>query len=131
MDQQQQKQLKVFGYGLPLILAALGLRHGFKHGWDPLSWVLISLAVLVLVITIFNRPLLVKIFKAWMKIAHFIGTVVTGGILIFLFYAIFTPVAIILRLAGKDYMSRRVDKQASSYWIQRNNDEGKEYTKQF
>ena len=131
MDKQQQKQLKVFGFGLPFILALLGLRHGFKHAWDMLSFILLAIAGIVLAIALWNKPLLVKIFKVWMKGARTIGFVVTGAILIVLYYFIFTPTAMVLRWMGKDFMFRRWDKEAGSYWITRNNSDQQEYTKQF
>lgn len=131
MNLQQQKQLKVFGYGLPLILTVLGIRHGFKHGWDTLSYVLLALAAIVLGITLFNKPLLVKIFKLWMKGAHAIGLVITTAILVILYYLVFTPTALFLRLTGKDFMVRKLESQASSYWIVRKAADQQEYTKQF
>ncbi len=129
MDKQQQKQLTVFGYGLPLILVFLGARHGFKHSWDMLSFVLFTIALLVFGIALFAKPFLVKIFKCWMKVAHFIGMVVTGVMLTVLYFLVFTPVACVLRLMGKDFMRRRW--QAQSYWIPKQNAESETNTKQF
>ena len=134
MNRQQEKQLKVFGYGMPLILAILGARHGFKHSWDTLSYSLFFVAVIFLTMTLFSRPLLVKAFKLWMKIAHTIGLVITGVVLILLYYFIFTPISCILKLRGKDFMCRQWGQTTSSYWLDRNNLEVKdpqEYTKQF
>ena len=134
MDKQQQKQLKVFGYGLPLILAFLGARHGLKHSWDTLSFSLLALAVVLLAIALWSKPLLLKIFGYWMKVAHAIGAVVTTVILVVVYYVVFTPVACVLRLMGKDFMCRRLDKAAVSYWSARNNSlqpTQQEYTKQF
>ena len=37
-------------------------------------------------------------------------------LLIVLFYAVITPVGMILRLMGIDYLNRSLDQKSSSYW---------------
>jgi hypothetical protein len=37
-------------------------------------------------------------------------------LLIVFFYAVITPVGMILRLMGIDYLSRSLDQKSSSYW---------------
>jgi hypothetical protein len=134
MDKQKQKQLKVFGYGLPLMLAFFGLRHGFKHSWDVLSFCLLSLAVIVLAITIFNRPLLIKIFEIWMKVMGIIGSVVTAVILSIVYYLIFSLISVILKIRGKDFMASSLNKEIKTYWTPKEHlgsKDKEQYTKQF
>jgi hypothetical protein len=40
-------------------------------------------------------------------------------ILLPIFYGVFTPLGWLLRLAGIDFMNRRLDRARSSYWIPR------------
>jgi hypothetical protein len=37
-------------------------------------------------------------------------------LLVVLFYAVITPLGMILRLMGIDYLNRSLDKKSSSYW---------------
>jgi hypothetical protein len=131
MNKQKEKQLKVFGYGLPLMLAFFGLRHGFKHSWDVLSFGLMFLALVVLGIALFNRPLLIKIFEAWMKVMGLFGAVVTAVILSIVYYLVFSVVSVILKLKGQDFMASQWNKEAKSYWIPKDNRIKEQYTKQF
>ena len=39
--------------------------------------------------------------------------------LVIAFYLIFTPIAILLRLFGRDLLNKKINKNAPSYWIQR------------
>ena len=130
MDKQQAKQLKVFGYGLPLICLFLAWRQYAKHGWNDLGIGFIIAAVVVLGMALFVKPWLEVLFKYWMKGAHFIGAVVTTAILAVLFFAVFTPVGLILRIVGKDFLRLRCKGKMDSYWIKR---EAKltNYTQQF
>jgi hypothetical protein len=58
------------------------------------------------------------IYRPWMKFSHVIGQINTRLILALVFYLIFTPTALILKLSGKDAMARRAfkSKHCSSYW---------------
>lgn len=39
-------------------------------------------------------------------------------ILAFMYVVIFTPVALVFRMAGRDVMSRKLDPEAETYWIE-------------
>ena len=45
-----------------------------------------------------------------------IGWVVSHLALGIIYYGIFTPVALVFRLMGRDPLNRRLDRQASTYW---------------
>ncbi|MDQ1329877.1 MAG: Saxitoxin biosynthesis operon protein SxtJ [Thermodesulfobacteriota bacterium] len=45
--------------------------------------------------------------------------VILSGLLTVIFILVFTPVGLILRLTGKDYMQRKIQKKIHSYWISR------------
>jgi hypothetical protein len=131
MNKQREKQLKVFGFGLPLIMVFLGVRHGLKYTWDYLSVSLFIVAAAFLMIALLSKPLLIKIFDAWMKVMHVVGSLVTGAILTIVYYVIFSPVSLILKLSGKDFMGRSQKKDAASYWIPRKETHSQDYLKQF
>ncbi len=54
---------------------------------------------------------------AWMKMAHFMGQIMTRVILTITFYLAITPIGLLRRLFGKDSLNRKFDKDAASYWI--------------
>ena len=51
-----------------------------------------------------------------MKVAHFIGDTITAILMMIMFYLVFTPIGIFLRLTGKDLLDRKIDKTIQSYW---------------
>ena len=57
----------------------------------------------------------------------------TRVILIILFYGILTPIGLIARLCGKDFLDKKVNKITKSYWILRTTAEcdKKSYENQF
>lgn len=55
------------------------------------------------------------VYNLWMKIGHGLGWVNTRIILGILFYAMFVPMGLIMRLFGGDPMARKLDASVSSY----------------
>jgi hypothetical protein len=56
------------------------------------------------------------LYIAWMGLGVAVG-MVTGPILMFVVYlVVFTPLALVFRLARRDAMHRTIDKAAASYW---------------
>ena len=63
----------------------------------------------------FLRPVYIR----WLKIAHFIGRVVTAIILTFAYFIVITPAAVIKRLFGGTPLPMKPDNSVSSYWVTR------------
>jgi hypothetical protein len=59
------------------------------------------------------------IYNAWLKIAHFFGTVITTLMLTCAYYLVITPTALIKRLFGKMPLPLKPDKNVLSYWVAR------------
>ena len=60
---------------------------------------------------------LTPVYHLWMKIGHVLGWINTRIILGLVFFVIFAPVALFLKLLGKDALKQRLDASASSYRI--------------
>lgn len=67
-------------------------------------------------------------YRGWMWVGHVIGWVNTRIILAVVFYTLFTPIAMIIRLLGKDYMARKLDQRMSTYRV-RSISQSKEHMK--
>lgn len=59
------------------------------------------------------------IYHIWLKVSHFIGSVITTIILAMAYYLVITPSAFIKRLFGGTPIPLRPDKGASTYWVLR------------
>ena len=59
------------------------------------------------------------VYVGWLKIAHFMGRVVTTLILALAYYLVITPSALIKRLFGGAPLPVEPDKNFSSYWVTR------------
>jgi len=59
------------------------------------------------------------VYKAWMKIAHFFGRVVTTLVLALAYYLVITTAGLIKRLFSGSPLPLKPDRQALSYWVTR------------
>jgi len=59
------------------------------------------------------------VYAVWMKIAHFLGRIVTTLMLTLAYYLVATPSALIKRLFGGTPLSLKLDKNISTYWVVR------------
>jgi len=100
------------GIFIVIALAPL-LRSASPKGWA------IAISILFLLAGIVKPLVLNGFYQYWLKIGEFIGGIVSKVMLSILFYLVFTPVAALLRLMGKDMLNKKIDRSASSYWIER------------
>ncbi len=109
--------MKVFSLIWAGVFMLVGLFPYIK-GTDIKLWsVVISL---IFTIIAFVKPeILTKFYYLWTKLGEFIGTIISKIVLALLFYGVFLPVAIFLRLIGKDLLNKKMDKPQESYWIDR------------
>ena len=59
------------------------------------------------------------VYAGWLKIAHFLGKIVTTSVLTLAYFLVITPAALIKRLFGGRPLPIRPDKKITSYWIAR------------
>ena len=113
------KNLRTFGLIWALIFLGIATYPILKDN-TPRYWSLyISLGFLI---TSFVYPKLYKIsyfYQVWIKFGDFIGKINSKIIIFILFYFLFLPIGILLKIFRKDLLGKRIDSSASSYFIDR------------
>lgn len=107
------------GFFLLVPLAAKGIGVLFFHKPFHYGWGWLVLGALALSINLFISPLMALIYRIAMFVAQGISWVVMRIALGFLFYGVISPVAILMRLMGKDLLDEKIDRNAKSYWKRR------------
>jgi hypothetical protein len=108
-------ELRKFG----LVMACAFTVFGGLFLWraKPVWPYLFGLAAFFLVFGLLFPRVLAPIEWLWMKMAYYLGQVMTRVILSFTFYLIVTPIGLAMRIFGKDPLSRKFDGNADSYWV--------------
>ena len=108
---------RVFGLtfaGLFIFIACWPLFRG-----EPLRWWAIGVAAVIALIAMSKPSLLTGPNNLWIKLGVQLGKVVSPIALGILFYAVFTPLGFVMRLAGKDSLRLKFDPDAETYWLER------------
>jgi predicted membrane metal-binding protein len=106
-----------FGFvfaGFFALVSALSWWRGHA-GWH---WTLPLAAAFVVVALVYPR-LLAPLNKLWLKFGLLLYKVMNPLVLGLLFFVTITPIGLVMRLFGKDFLRLRLDREAKSYWIER------------
>ena len=79
--------------------------------------VTLGLGTFLIVFGVAAPKLLSKIYKYWMLFAEKLSVVSTTIILGLTFICVIVPIALLIKILGKDLLSRKIDKSANSYWV--------------
>jgi Saxitoxin biosynthesis operon protein SxtJ len=112
-----KRDLRKFGLTVGGVFAVLGLLFLWRHKahypyflWPGVMLISLGLAL----------PQTLKwIYVAWMSIAFVLGFIMAHVILTLLFFLVITPIGLVARLFGQDFLSLRLNHSISSYWIPR------------
>lgn len=109
--------LRKFGFLVGGVLAALGLYLWIRgRAWFP--WLLAPGAALLVLGALAPRALK-HVYIAWMSLAIVLGFIVSNVILALFFFLVITPVGLVARLSGRDFLNRKLDRAAATYWLPR------------
>lgn len=119
MQNNSNKELKNFGLiwaGIFLIIAFLPLLKGHEVKiWAPYTS-LAFIAISLIYPKIYQQ---IYFYQGWIKFGNFIGKINSKIIITVLFYVIFLPIGIILKILRKDLLHKKIDKSSTSYFIDR------------
>jgi hypothetical protein len=113
-----KKEWRKFGIGLGVLLGAIATVQLLKgHSVYPYFYGTAAAFLLAGA----AAPILVKpLFILFSYLGAVLGWFSTRLILIVVFYALLTPISLVLRLSGKKFMPMGYDRKLLSYWIDRN-----------
>ena len=110
-------EVRKFGFTIGAVLLVIGGLLLWKE--KPSFWYFGAAALTFAALGLIAPIILKPVFRAWMTFAVVMGFVMTRVILGVMFYGIFTPVSLLLRLLRKDLLQQQIDQTATSYWIKR------------
>ncbi len=111
------KKIRDFGITFFVVFVLIGgilLYKGRTFGY-----VGFGLGLLFLASGIWAPGTLRPFYRTWMGLSVVLGFFASRFILCVLFYLVLTPIGMIMRLFGKDFLNQRWDKEAQSYWIKK------------
>ena len=113
-----RRDLNIFGLLLLIFAGLVGAGLYWKSGAHEAAravWIAGALLTLLyFAVPPFRRPF----YLGWSYVTYPIGFVLSHVILGAVFYLVFAPVGIVMRILGKDPLRRRFDRAAATYWVE-------------
>lgn len=108
---------RTFGIVFAVFFALIGL-WPLVRGEPARAWALVIAAAFLLAALVRPR-LLASLNRLWTKFGLLLHKITNPVIMAAVFYGAVTPTALVLRMMGKDPLRRRIDRSATTYWIDR------------
>ena len=78
-------------------------------------WALV-ISIIFLILGLLNSKILTPLNKLWFKFGILLGTIVSPIVMGVVFFAVVTPISLIMKILGKDILKLKKNKNLS-YWI--------------
>ena len=111
------KALRKFGLTIGGIFLAIGLLLLWKSIWSDVRIIFISIGGTLLLGGLLLPMPLKYVYLIWMGFALALGWIVSRFILIILFLFVMTPIGLIAKLFGKQFLDLKYKNGNESYWI--------------
>ncbi|MDZ7818381.1 MAG: hypothetical protein U5K55_07080 [Aliarcobacter sp.] len=117
MKNIKKKDLKIFVYIWMGIFSIIGIYPIVNY--EKVNLIFIGIAFLLYIVSIINLNFFSNFYNVWMRIGEFLGRISSSIIMFFLFFGIYTPISLVLKIFSKDLLNKKINKDKSTYWIKR------------
>lgn len=93
------------------LLAAYFAWH--RNKWLPAP---LALSTAFIIVTLTRPALLAPLNWAWTRLGLLLGAVMAPVVMGIIFFGVVTPIGLLARLVGKDFLRLRRDPRAVTYW---------------
>ena len=106
-----------FGFFFTLVfaVAATYFYYSANEAW---AYVFTAAAKIFLLVTLIKSDALLPLNKLWMRFGLLLGMIVSPIVLGIIFFGLFTPIAMLMRLSGRDELRLKFTQKAS-HWKSR------------
>jgi hypothetical protein len=114
----ESQQLRAFGLTVGGIFGAIGLWPAVVSSEAVRLWAVVLGGLLLLLALVWPRSLRL-VYRVWMWLGEGLGWINSRMILGVIFYGLFTPAGLLMRLRGYDPLRRRSEPDADTYRLVR------------
>ena len=106
-----------FGLVFFIVFLILGF-WPITNGGEIRIW-LVVISLIFLVLGMMKSKLLTPLNKLWFKFGMILGAIVAPVVMGAVFFLVVTPIGIVMRTMGKDFINKKYNKKKETYWITR------------
>ena len=110
------KMLRQFGLSLLILCAVVAGIVWWKLSFTAMAVALLAVGVVALLVGLIAPKVLRPVYVAWMITFFPVAWTVSHTTLLLIYYLVFTPVGLVMRLVGYDPLKRKWDRRTTTYW---------------
>jgi len=107
-----------FGITFSIFFLLLSLYFFFKN--EKIYYSLIIISLIFLTLGILKSKILTNPNKIWVMFGEKLGFIIAPIIMALVYFTVVTPIALILKICGKDVLNIK-NKKAQTYWVNKKN----------
>ena len=89
----------------------------FRGDLQQIKIIPVLISLIFLFLGIINSRILSPLNILWYKFGLFLGSIIAPIVMAIIFFAVITPIGIIMNLIKKDFLGKKIDKNKETYWI--------------
>lgn len=109
-----KREIKKFSLIMFIGFLILGLIFYFRN--KPFYLIFWVVAAGVIFLRFIFLSALIPLYKIWMRLAHILSWINTRIMLIIIFFLVFTPISLILKIIRKDLLDIKIYHDKKTYW---------------
>tara|TARA_B110001452_G_scaffold237598_1_gene217534 strand:- start:153 stop:533 length:381 start_codon:yes stop_codon:yes gene_type:complete len=113
---------KGFGLLFFVVFLAIGLWPLITNENPRIIFLIFSLVFFIL--GLINSKILTPLNKLWVKFGELLGKIIAPIVMAIIYFAVLTPLSLLIRAFGKDLLKVKFSNKVNSYWIKREKDLG-------
>jgi len=111
----EHSEARRFGVTLAVVTSVMG-SLSLWYGHAGRAWAFFGVGAVALIGALLFLPTWAVVFRLWMSVAMWIGHRLSDVVLTLIFYCVFTPAGILLRVLGKGPLDTAWKDAKPSYW---------------
>ena len=117
MDEIKLGSNRSFGIVFFIVFILIAIYPLINQG-EVRIWSLI-VSFLFLFLGLLNSKILTPLNKLWFKFGILLGKIISPIIMGIIYFLVVTPIGLLMRLFGKDVLNLKLNKNESSYWVEK------------
>ena len=109
---KKQSSVRSFGILFFIVFLIVGLWPIINDGEIRFWSILLSFTFLIL--GIINSKILIPLNKYWIKLGEILGKIIAPLVMLVIYFAIVTPIALLLKIFRKDILNLKLDEKTDT-----------------
>tara|TARA_Y100000590_G_C15721037_1_gene1013554 strand:+ start:2123 stop:2509 length:387 start_codon:yes stop_codon:yes gene_type:complete len=111
---------KTFGIFFSIIFFIISIYPIFYK--NQLNYIFLLFSFIFLLVSLTRPKLFSFLNKLWINLGFLLGKIISPIVMAIIFFFLITPIGLLLRIFGKDFIKLKLNNNHKTYWIDKDNE---------